>query len=47
MTFSADEVSAMVIRDLLTVGKTSTMIAGNSSIYDYDPEEKIVKVEVL
>jgi hypothetical protein len=41
-----DEVSALVLRDILP-GKTSTMISDNMGVYDYEPEEKIVSVEVL
>lgn len=45
LTISADEVSAMVLRDILP-GKDTTMISDSVGIYDYEPSEKVVSVEV-
>ena len=46
LTVEADETSAMVLKDILP-GKASTMIGENTGIYDYEPAEKIISVEVL
>lgn len=45
LTISADEVSAMVLKDILP-GKDTSMIGETTGIYDYEPSEKVVSVEV-
>ena len=46
LKFEVGAVEAMILRDLLPEGKTSTMITENTGIYDYEPDEKIVSVEI-
>ena len=47
LSFSADDISAGVIADLIR-GKeeNTTMLTENFGLFDYEPEEKIISVEV-
>lgn len=40
------ETEVLLLKDLLKVGSNNLALSGNFSLYDYDPNTKVVSVEI-